>query len=187
MSPISPILPSILTLLSLTAPLASASSPSDLNFVRCTCITFSPNQNPQLCHIGNSRSLTWTAAQTFSINHPHIPIQFASEHSISTILDLQEPVDNTVLWTLNKGPTFPGVRNEEPDAVVSKMVCGIREEVRERLAGQDSGASDWLVVEVMLAFVGLVACYTVGEWVWTRWQHRGGMTRSSEEQERKKG
>ncbi|KAF2876870.1 hypothetical protein BDV95DRAFT_131873 [Massariosphaeria phaeospora] len=138
--------------------------------LQCHCVDFSPVSSPTACSIPDSQDLAWAAARAFAATHD-LDVLFASQATISKVLQSTEPLPTSVAIRLSEGLPLPldyqGVRESG-----SKMVCGMGNEVRAKLlensVERDGVQSDLNVGRVVAVLMLVIIVYAAGDAVFTR-------------------
>lgn len=147
---------------------ATAASVNIMSNLKCYCLTFHPSQGPTPCKIAESQGLDWDKAQAFASKN-RLKLHFASESTVSRILDSDVPLPTTVLRMASGAPSF--LDDKQFEKVTTRVVCGIDDEVRQwwlkksELSGK---TSDWFVLQVVLALILFIGLYMAGEAIWMR-------------------
>jgi hypothetical protein len=96
-------------------------------------------------------------------------IQFATQNTITRVLEVETPLPTTVLLSMsNEKPLLldhAGARES-----VQKIVCGVNDEVQQRwldMSESDGSGSDWFVLQVIVSLILLIVMYEVVEVAWT--------------------
>lgn len=180
-------LPTYAFYLALMAVLSSPvmAAPMDtLSSIQCHCLTFYTYSAPATCALPHSQNLSWDAAQSFASANK-LDITFASQMSISRVLEVERPLPTSVLMTLYGGLSRGRSGRSE---VGSRVVCGSWDEVTKKYV---SGAKemevvrpssrpsrirtktrarkcDGLISEIVGFFVVFIVLYAALEFVWSR-------------------
>ncbi|KAF1841473.1 uncharacterized protein K460DRAFT_358223 [Cucurbitaria berberidis CBS 394.84] len=163
----------LLALFGCTAVLA-APMEHRLEDIQCRCLSFSTSAKPTLCTYLESHGLDWDTAYSLASDN-NLQIQFASQDTISKVLEIRKPLPSSMLHVLSYGPAGP------PDSTSliqteHKMVCGLGKEAKYmgRL-DMDLGSEAHYVGVVVAAFMLFLCAYLLGEYAWTRYfGPRGG-------------
>ncbi|KAI4605562.1 hypothetical protein J4E83_010555 [Alternaria metachromatica] len=99
-------IPLLLTIMALTsASLAAPTQPDptpQLEDLQCRCLTFSTSRTPTPCSYQELLTLDWEAAFSLSITNA-LPIQFASQTTMDTLLAIPKPLPLNLLQSMHEG------------------------------------------------------------------------------------
>jgi hypothetical protein len=154
-----------------TNPQCVAASPvNTMADLRCHCLIFDPPRPISHCNIENSHGISWDDAVAYA-SHNHVQIQFASEYTISKITDSELPVPTGILEHIGEVVPLSADYNSMDDKSI-KFVCGIGDEVRERLMEAHGhhgvGEPDRFMIRVTLIIVLFIVLFAAGEGIWMR-------------------
>jgi hypothetical protein len=145
---------------------AMAAPINPLDNIRCHCITFYAHHLPAACTLLGAQNLDWNTAQKLASTH-RLDIEFASQDTITRILEVDRPLPTSVLVSLRT--------TKETRHVGTKFICGMDDEVmttmleapieqaNARVAEQEACISGVLAIIVLV-----VILYAVCEFAWTR-------------------
>ncbi|KAF2790036.1 hypothetical protein K505DRAFT_208547, partial [Melanomma pulvis-pyrius CBS 109.77] len=136
--------------------------------IQCHCISFSPTAKPIACPLPESQNLDWNTARTLSLQH-QVKIQFASQDTVSRVLDAATPLPTSVLLSMSNGLPLP-LNTAGSLESVDKIVCGIDDEVRQRwmeTSEREGGAVDCFALQVIVSLILLIVLYEAVEVSWT--------------------
>ncbi|KAI4955831.1 hypothetical protein J4E91_000038 [Alternaria rosae] len=171
--------PLLLTLTALATTVLSAPTTNhptpQLEDLQCRCLTFSTSRSPTPCSYQELLTLDWEAAFSLSITNA-LPIQFAGQTTMDTLLAIPKPLPLSLLQSMHEGgevgPLDPsgGVMSE------NRVVCGFGGEV-EGVSRRGSGGVEqevhYVGTVLGLFMLGMIV-WVAGEWVWMKFFSRTG-------------
>ena len=141
-----------------------------LEDIQCHCLTLSTDAKPTVCTYMGAHHLDWQIASTLA-NDYDLKINFASRDTIDKVLAIRKPLPGSVLRSIREGEA--GVMRDGEGLVKreNRIVCGFGDEGwgNGEGDGEGMGGEGHYVGVVVVGFMGLVACYVVAEYVWSRY------------------
>jgi hypothetical protein len=137
--------------------------------IQCRCLSFAIDAKPTVCTYMGAHRLDWDTASSLASDYD-LKINFASQSTIARVLAIRKPLPISVLQSISEGEAML-IEDEDLMQRENKIVCGFRDEV-EQLGGRDVGLEEpecHYVGYVVAAFMLLVACYVLAEYVWSRY------------------
>ncbi|CAO2657631.1 Nn.00g037570.m01.CDS01 [Neocucurbitaria sp. VM-36] len=138
-----------------------------LEDIQCRCLSFSTSAKPTLCTYLESHGLDWDTAYSLASDN-ELKIQFASQSTISKVLEIRKPLPSNVLSTLSNVEAAPldvtSLLQSE-----NKIVCGLGDEVKHMGSyDMDLSSECHYVGLAIAAFILFLVTYLIGERIWTR-------------------
>ncbi|KAJ4373911.1 hypothetical protein N0V83_002650 [Neocucurbitaria cava] len=140
-----------------------------LEDIQCRCLSFSTSAKPTLCTYLESHGLDWDTAYSLASDN-ELKIQFASQSTISKVLDIRKPLPSSVLRTLSHGEAAPLDVSSSLLQSENKIVCGLGDEVKHMGSpDMDLSSECHYVGAVVAALMLFLIAYLVGEHIWTKY------------------
>jgi len=167
-------IPLLLTIMALTsASLAAPTQPQptpQLEDLQCRCLTFSTSRTPTPCSYQELLTLDWEAAFSLSITNA-LPIQFASQTTMDTLLAIPKPLPLNLLQSMHEGGEVSPLDPSSGVTSENRVVCGFGQEV-DGVSGRGRGGVEQevhYVGTVLGLFMLATMVWVAGEWAWMRW------------------
>ncbi|KAI4670593.1 uncharacterized protein J4E79_000879 [Alternaria viburni] len=172
-------IPLLLTIMALTsASLAAPTQPQptpQLEDLQCRCLTFSTSRTPTPCSYQELLTLDWETAFSLSITNA-LPIQFASQTTMDTLLAIPKPLPLNLLQSMHEGGEVSPLDPSSGVTSENRVVCGFGQEV-DGVSGRGRGGVEQevhYVGTVLGLFMLATMVWVAGEWVWMRFFSRTG-------------
>lgn len=158
----------LLSLVALTAAVFAAPTEHRLEDIQCRCLSFSTSAKPTLCTYLESHGLDWTTAYSLASDNS-LKIQFASQSTITKVLEMRRPLPRSVLHAIGNGAAvhLPATNLMHTE---NKIVCGFGDEATHTGSqDMDLAPESHYVGAILAAFMLFLLAYLVVDYAWTKY------------------